>query len=90
MHKLNQYIRPAVIFNPNNKDHRAYFSEFLKTSSWKNCPVQFYISDESLDLIYFIQKSMITYYIEQEFVVKKPRIVRKTAQKSTVKLKKMS
>ena len=90
MHKLNQYMRPAVIFDPNNKDHRAYFGEFVKTSSWKNCPVQFYISDDSTDLIYFIQKSMIAYYLEQEFVAKKPRIVQKSALKPTVKLKKMA
>ena len=90
MLRMRLQQRPWAMFDPADRTHRAYFAEFLKTSSWKNCPVQFYISDDSTDLIYFIQKSMIAYYLEQEFVAKKPRIVQKSALKPTVKLKKMA
>lgn len=73
MHKINQHTRPPRFFDAADPEHRAYFNEFMKTSSWKNCPFQWFITDDSADLVHYIQKALVAYYMAQEFVAKKQR-----------------
>lgn len=75
--------RPVAIFNPELLEHRELFYKFLKTMSWTHCPYQWAIDDDSLDVVHCINKKMIKYYMNAEFVVKKPR---KSAQKNVYKI----
>jgi hypothetical protein len=69
--------RPFALFDPANAEHRAYFYHYLKNSSWGNCPYQWFITDDSVDVVYYINKLMVSYYMNNEFVkkvvAKKPR-----------------
>lgn len=77
MLKMHINMRPWAHFDPSNKDHRSYFNEFLKTRSWKSCPVQWLIGDDSQDVVHYINKTLLNYYTTLEFTPKKPRAVAK-------------
>lgn len=67
--------RPYVVFDPSNKNHRRFYNNFVKTSSWGDCPVRFVVPEDHGDLVTMIQRSLVKYYVQKEFpsVVKKPR-----------------
>lgn len=67
MNKIQFTGRPLVYFDPANSDHRAWFAEFNKYSTWGRCPVRFIVDDDVGDLITMIQRKLINYYITQEF-----------------------
>jgi hypothetical protein len=68
MSKLEFYSRPLVAFDPNNKDHRRYYAEFVELGSWGRCPVRFICpEDNGGDLISMIKNNLIQYYIDREF-----------------------
>jgi len=69
--------RPYVVFDPGNKDHRRYYNNFVKTSSWGTCPVRFVVPEDHGDLITMIQRSLVKYYVQKEF----PRVVKKQRKK---------
>jgi len=63
-----------VAFDPNNKDHRRYYAQYLESRTWGRCPVRFIVpEDHGGDLISMIKNSMIQYYIEREFRIKAKR-----------------
>jgi len=75
MSVLELHGRPYVVFDPKNKQHRRYYSEFVKNTSWGSCPVRFVVPEDHGDLVTMIQRSLVKYYVEREFpsVVKKPQ-----------------
>ena len=75
MSVLELHGRPYTVFNPENKQHRRYYSDFVRTRSWGACPVRFVVPEDHGDLITMIQRSLVKYYVEKEFpvVVKKQR-----------------
>jgi hypothetical protein len=81
--------RPIVIFDPKNKEHRELFNIFLRTTSWKNCPYQWAIDDDSLDVVHCINKKLLTYYIGQEFTKKVVKTATKpvASKKNVLKIK---
>jgi hypothetical protein len=88
MSKLALFGRPYVIFDASNKDHRRWFAEFNISRTWAHCPVRFVIDDDQGDLVTMIQRRLIQYYVDREFVAKKPqnpsgRRVVKKPQKSS-------
>ncbi len=57
-----------MAFDPNNKDHRRYYAEFVELGSWGRCPVRFICpEDNGGDLISMIKNNLIQYYIDREF-----------------------
>lgn len=57
-----------MAFDPNNKDHRRYYAEFVELGSWGRCPVRFICPDDNGgDLISMIKNNLIQYYIDREF-----------------------
>jgi hypothetical protein len=74
MSRLEYYNRPLVAFNPDNKEHRRFYYEFLEHNTWGHCPVRFICPEESgSDLVKMIQTQMVEYYIRQEFKGEKPK-----------------
>jgi len=68
MSKLEYMARPLVAFDPNNKDHRRYYAEFLEYGGWGKCPVRFIVTeDHGLDLTLMIKNMLTQYYIDREF-----------------------
>ena len=71
MSRLELFGRPWTIFDPNNKDHRRYYHQFVQTASWSGCPVRFVVPEDHGDLVTMIQRSLIAYYVNREFKAKK-------------------
>lgn len=67
MSKLQLLHRPWVVFDANNTNHRKYYAEFTKYSTWGRCPVRFIMSDDSNDLVTMIQRKLVEYYVVKEF-----------------------
>lgn len=65
--KLALFGRPYVVFDPSNKDHRRWFSEFNKRRTWGHCPVRFIVNEDHGDLLTMIQRSLIQFYVDKEF-----------------------
>ena len=60
-------IRPQVVFDPTNKDHRKWASSFIKNHSWRECPVRFLVNDNSVEFANVIQRQLVQYYTSKEF-----------------------
>lgn len=69
MSRLEYYQRPLVAFDVEDKDHRAYFHEFLITRTWGRCPVRFICPDEHgpEGLVGIVQRQLVDYYTKKEF-----------------------
>lgn len=67
MNKIQFSGRPYATFDPKNKQHRLWFTEFQKSGTWSNCPVRFIVSDDVGDLVTMIQRKLISHYTEKEF-----------------------
>lgn len=69
-----KFLRPAVKFDPSNVEHRKCFKKFLQTNSWKSCPYIFIIDDNSVDVVHYINRVLVEYYIKQDqSLVAKPK-----------------
>ena len=85
MSRLALFGRPFVVFNPNNKQHREHYYQFVTTASWGHCPVRFVVPEDHGDLITMIQRSLVKYYSEREFQLG-GRIRKTIAQKANKKV----
>ena len=57
-----------MAFDPNNKDHRRYYAEYLEHGGWGRCPVRFICTeDHGFDLPTMIKNSLVEYYVSREF-----------------------
>ena len=87
MSLLTLRARPIVAFDVYNADHREYFREFSKRTSWGNCPVRFMAEDLNVDLVTYISRKMLAYYITEEFKNENKRKIRtKSKSKSTLSI----
>lgn len=59
--------RPWTVFDPANKEHRRWYSQFTKHGTWGRCPYRFIVPDSHGDLITMCQRSLVKYYVEYEF-----------------------
>jgi hypothetical protein len=72
MSLLEYHSRPLVAFDPHNKEHRTYYAEFIKNRGWGHCPVRFIVPEKiGRDLVTMIQDSLLRYYVEREFKIKR-------------------
>ena len=67
MSHLSLIGRPFVVFDPQKKQHRLWYFEFVKKATWGHCPVRFLVPDDQGDLITMIQRTLVKYYVEKEF-----------------------
>ena len=65
---LHTYGRPHVVYDPGNAEHRKHFFEFVRTTTWGNCPVRFILEDQGCsDFVATMQKRTLEYYLGKEF-----------------------
>ena len=87
MSVLHIKSRPWTVFDPANKAHRRWYSEFVTHNGWGQCPYRFMVSEDHGNLITMIQRKLVEYYVQREFaprvkiVVKKPQ---KRARKKVI------
>ena len=67
MSKLSFLGRPWVAFDEYNRQHRKWYSEFVRSGTWGRCPVRFIVSDDHGDLLTMIQRKLNKFYTEREF-----------------------
>ena len=67
MSVLHFKARPWTVFDANNKEHRRWYSEFVKHGSWGRCPYRFIVPEDHGDLITMCQRALVKYYVEHEF-----------------------
>lgn len=64
---LNLYGRPMVVFDVQNKEHRRMAHHFLKTRTWRDCPVQFALPIGEDNVYTMIMRLMTEFYTQREF-----------------------
>lgn len=68
MSVLSTYGRPHVVYDANNAEHRKYFFEFVKSTTWGHCPYRFVLEDQgSADFVATMQRRTLEYYMGKEF-----------------------
>ena len=60
--------RPFVVFDSSNSDHREYYYGFVKNGTWGKCPYRFVVPDDYGNLVTMIQRSLVEYYVQKEFM----------------------
>jgi hypothetical protein len=69
MSLLNCAVRPSVMFDVNNRQHREYAAQFIHTGSWSKCPVQFEITADGsgFSLAAVLSTALAKHYAAIEF-----------------------
>lgn len=67
MSKINQYGRPYVTFDVENKEHRKIFHDIVKHNNFGRAPVRFWLENEQNNLMNQIKVDLVNYYIAKEF-----------------------
>jgi hypothetical protein len=68
MSQLELHGRPWTVFDPADQQHRAWYYNFVKSGAWGRCPVRFFVDDDSGDLVTMIQRKLVDYYVQKEFM----------------------
>ena len=68
--------RPFTVFDPTNEQHREFYYEFVKEGTWGRCPYRFVVPEDHGNLVTMIQRSLVTFYVNQEFG-RKRRVAKK-------------
>lgn len=58
--------REAILFDANNKEHRALYKKFLDDRSWGKLPVVFETKGFGITLGH-IERQLLDYYTSKEF-----------------------
>lgn len=67
MSRLELIGRQFAVFDPENKQHRRWYFEFVNHATWGHCPVRFVVPDDQGDLVTMIQRSLVKFYVAREF-----------------------
>jgi hypothetical protein len=78
LNSLSKIQRPYIEFDPTNPDHRLNYKKFLETRAWKHCQYQWLIDDNSVDVVHFINKKLVEYYVSTDSALVKKRPAKKT------------
>lgn len=66
MTALSKVMRPLVEFDVNNAEHRRLYFNFVKNSSWKDCPYRFKAKGYG-NTKGTIDRKLLEFYISNEF-----------------------
>ncbi len=77
-------LRPTVLFNPQDPQHREWAHQFLEQKTWRDCPVMFALPNSEPSVYTMITRELALFYTRKEFEAK-PCPVVKIQQKFKVK-----
>lgn len=66
-------VRPTVIFDAANQEHRRHAWIMLTNRTLKDCPYIWALNDGQDNVFDMIRQQLSEWYTEQEFVAKKPQ-----------------
>jgi hypothetical protein len=72
--------RPFIVFDPTNQEHRRYYHNFVTSGTWGHCPYRFVVPEDHGNLVTMIQRSLVNYYVTQEFAPRRKRATKKPAK----------
>ncbi len=64
---MDTLVRPTVLFDPTDSEHRAWALAFLETRSWNGCPVMFALPKSEPNVYTMITRELSLYYLQKEF-----------------------
>jgi len=71
MSLLSLSLRPLMVFDASNNEHRKCYAEFVKRKTWGYCPFRFVVEgNNQTDLVTHIERCLVDYYTMKEFKVK--------------------
>lgn len=77
MSLLDHALRPIVLFDPEDREHRQHYNNFLVGGTWGKCPLRFAVEGDAQNnnLAYAMQRMLVEYYMAKEFkgVVQEPQ-----------------
>lgn len=59
-------VKPRVVFDPDNREHRLDFAEFLKYNNWRS-GCYFLLEDPFHDIPTMCKAKLLDYYMTFEF-----------------------
>ncbi len=77
-------LRPTVLFNPADPEHRFWALQFLEMRTWAACPYMFALPQSEPNVYTMITRELSLYYLQKEFRKQKCGVV-KMQQKFLVK-----
>ena len=60
-------VRPTVLFNVEDVQHREWAHQFLEQKSWSGCPVMFALPQSEPSVYTMITRELSLYYLRKEF-----------------------
>ena len=65
---LSTKVRPTVLFDVRDKDHRLWAYRFLKRRSWSGCPYIFALPQSEPNVYTMVTRLLAEYYANKEFL----------------------
>lgn len=67
LQSVKNHLRPVEIFDAHNKQHREWVITFMRTGSWRHCPVKFEVKALSIDTCNTMFRQLLEHYSSNEF-----------------------
>lgn len=88
INSLQKAQRPFVVFDPANLEHRRYYKKFMVKSTWHGCPYQWIIDDYSTDVVTYVNRKLLAYYVKLDDTLVNKRKPVKLVKLNPVKVSK--
>ena len=82
---LSSKIRPTIVFDVENPEHRYWAYNFINTMSWRDCPYVFALPHTDGDVYSMMCRNLAEWYTKREFDVAKKPQAKKAANKEVDK-----
>ena len=73
MSLLNLTLRPTVVFDAKNVEHRKTVEQFFRTGTWRRTDVNFLLETPYYDLPAMVTAKLTDYYLQCEFAPSKDK-----------------
>lgn len=67
MSVLQRNIKPQVVFDPANKQHRKIYSTYVQTGKWEENAPKFILDFPYTNLMDMMTTKIAKYYVSKEF-----------------------
>jgi hypothetical protein len=60
-------MRPQVVFDPANPEHRKYYYNYIKTNTWSGCPYRFTVYPNLGITKGVMDRLLLEFYLTREY-----------------------